>query len=92
MSSFIANQVKTNMCSISVKFFIGPTTFVPQFTLNWYNTNYNNNCLFDTTICYSAYNRNSFFTRNFSQDCFNYNWTADRFIFIYVLVWFLFFL
>ena len=80
MSSFIANQVKTNMCSISVKFFIGLTTFVPLFTLNCYNTNYNNNCLFDTTIRYSGHNRNSLFTRNLSQDCFNYNWTADRFI------------
>ena len=32
---------------------------MPLFTLNWYNTNYNNNCLFNTTICYSAHNRNS---------------------------------
>ena len=34
MSSFIANQVKTNMYSISVKFIIVLTSFVPVFTLN----------------------------------------------------------
>ena len=54
-----ANQVKTNMCSVSVKLFMVLTTFVALFTLNWYNTNYNNNCLFNTTIRYSAPNRNS---------------------------------
>ena len=58
MSSLIANQVKTNMSSISAKFFIVLTIFVPLFTLNWY-TNYNNNCLFNKTIRYSAHNRNS---------------------------------
>ena len=54
MSSFIANQVKTNMCSISVKFFIVLTTFVPLFTLNWYNTTYNNNLL--NSLLLAAYN------------------------------------
>ena len=39
MSSFIANQVKTNMYSVSVKLFIVHTAFVSQFTLNWYNNN-----------------------------------------------------
>ena len=43
MSSLIPKQVKTNVCLISVKFFIVLTTFVPLFTFNWYNTNYNTN-------------------------------------------------
>ena len=34
MSSLIANQVKTNMCIVSVKLLIVLTTFVPLFTLN----------------------------------------------------------
>ena len=58
MSSLIANQVKTNMCSISVKFIIVLITFVPLYTLYWYSNNYNNNCLFNTTIRYSAHKRN----------------------------------
>ena len=54
MSSFIVNQVKTNMCSISVSVFIVLSTFVPLFTLNWYNTNYNNNLL--SSLLLVAYN------------------------------------
>ena len=68
MSSLIANQVKTNMYFILVKLFIILTTFVPLFILN----RYNNNCLFNTAIRYSAHNRNSLFTRNLSQGCLNY--------------------
>ena len=60
MSSLIANQLKPNMCFVSVKIFIVLTTFVPLFTLNWYNNNYNNKCLSDTTIRNYAYNRNCF--------------------------------
>ena len=37
MSSFIANQVKTNMCFISVKLFIVHTTFVSLFTFVYYS-------------------------------------------------------
>ena len=59
MSSLIANQVKTNMRLISLnKLYIILTTFVPLFTQ--YNNNYNNNFLYDTSICYSTYNRNCF--------------------------------
>ena len=54
MSSFIANQIKTNMCSVSVKFFIVLSTFVPLFTRNWYNTNNNNNLL--SSLLLAAYN------------------------------------
>ena len=53
MSSFIANQVKTNMCFISLKLFIVYTTFVSLSTLNWYNTNNNTKYLFNTTIRYT---------------------------------------
>ena len=50
MSSFIANQVKGNMCLILLKnSFLFALTYV-------YNNNYNYNSLFDTTIRYSAYN------------------------------------
>ena len=54
-SSLIANEVNTNMCLISLK---NPLLFhfVPLFTPNEYNNNYNNNCLFDTTVRYFAYN------------------------------------
>ena len=41
MIPLIGNQVKTNMCSGVL------TNFVPLFTLNCYNNNYNNNCLFE---------------------------------------------
>ena len=59
MSSLIANQViKQIYVLVSVKLFIVLTTFVPLFTLNWYNTNYNNNCLPATTIRHSAHSRN----------------------------------
>ena len=51
---------KTNICFVSVKVFIVLTTFVPLFTINWYNNNYNNNCLSDTRIHYSANNCNCF--------------------------------
>ena len=60
MGSFIANQVKTTMCSVSVKLFIVHTTFESLFTRNWYNTNNNTKYLFNTTISYSPHNCNSF--------------------------------
>ena len=41
MSSLIANQVETNMCSVSVELFIVLTTIVSLFTLKWYNYNLN---------------------------------------------------
>ena len=47
MNSLIANQIRTNICFISVKIFIVFTNFVALFTQNWYNNNYNNNCLSD---------------------------------------------
>ena len=47
---------KTNMCFVSVELFIILTTFVPLLTRNWYNNNYTNKCLSDTTIRYSAHN------------------------------------
>ena len=72
MSSLIAYQVKTNMCSISVKFFIVHTIFVPLYTLNGHNNDCNKNlhsshlidttliititCLSDTIIRCSAHN------------------------------------
>ena len=37
MNSLIANQVNTNICLVYIKFFIVFTTFVPVFTLSWYN-------------------------------------------------------
>ena len=42
MSSSAANQIKTNMDSVSIKLFIH-TTFVQLLQLNWYNNNYDNN-------------------------------------------------
>ena len=78
MSSLIANQVK-KMCFISVKFFNLFTTFVSLFTLNWYNINYNNNCLFNATIRYSTHNRKSLLELHTQlvTSCFNYNWLTD---------------
>ena len=73
MSSLIANQVKANVCLVSVKLFIVLTTFVALFTLNWYNNNYNNNCLFNTIIRYSAHNLDSLFTRNRNTRLIDYN-------------------
>ena len=55
MSSLIPNQVKTNMYSVSVKLFIVHTTFVPLFTLYWYNNNYYNNNLLSSLLL-AAYN------------------------------------
>ena len=59
MSSLIAIKVKTNMRLVSTKLSLfSPLSYVPLFKLNWYNNNYNynNNCLFDTTIRYSDHN------------------------------------
>ena len=39
-------QTKKNVFSFTQKLFIVLTTFATLFTLNWYNNNYNNNCLF----------------------------------------------
>ena len=66
----IANRVKINMYFVFVKTFIVLTTFVPLFTFNWYYNNYNNNCLFDTTIRSSAY---SLFVSNYLYSLDQYN-------------------
>ena len=61
MSSLIASKVKTNMCFVSIKLFIVHTTFVPLFTLNWYNISYNNNLL-----------SSLFLAHNYSLFCFKH--------------------
>ena len=48
-----------NKC-VFKKFFIFRTIFVSLFTFKGYNNKYNYNCLFDTIISYSVYNRNCF--------------------------------
>ena len=69
--SLIANQVKANMIlNLNETLFIVLTTFVPLFTVNWYNNNYNNNCLSDITIRCSAYNYNCF-VRTSLTTCYN---------------------
>ena len=55
MCSLIANQVKANMCLVSLKNFIVRNTFMLLFTLKGYNNNYNCNCLFYANIRYSLY-------------------------------------
>ena len=60
MSSLTTNKAKTNMCFVSVKLFIVLTTFVPLFTLDYLNNNYNNNYLSDTIIRYSIHDSNCF--------------------------------
>ena len=61
MSSLIANQVKTNLCFVSIKLFIVLTTFVPLFNLcHVYNNNYNNNYAFVILICFILHTTDMF--------------------------------
>ena len=46
------------MCLVLDQLFVVLPIFMPRLILNWNNNNYNNNCFFDTTICYSIHNRN----------------------------------
>ena len=74
MSLWIVNQVKTNKCIIShKKLCLFAVVFVSLFVLNGYNNKYNYNCLYDTTIRYSAYNRNCFVRTSYAT-CHKTNW------------------
>ena len=94
MTSLIANQVQTNMCSVSVKHFIVLTTFAPVFTLNWYN--YNNNLLVQhnySLFCSQPFCKHCTYTldlqnrdlqtRNHNTRLTDYNWLT--FIFLRLL-------
>ena len=71
MSSLVATKVKTNMSFVSVKLFIVHTTFVPLFTLNWYNNNYNNNLL---TSLFLAHNYSLLCSQHF---CKHWTYSLD---------------
>ena len=72
MSSLIANPCKKQICVlVSVKLFIVHTTFVPLFTLNWYNNNYNNNLLSSLLL---AHNYSLFCSQSF---CKHFTYSLD---------------